>query len=156
MGFPSSYGPTVDLRSSFVAAMQATEPRDGEHPCRSPKCYPATKRESSRHDLRSRSVIDAGLHGRIGDQGRRLTGVDRFRLKRSNPQRKMERSCFRRPDRNDGADRLTLRVQRPEHSRRNATCHPEFLCRARDGFGLRDSSGHNPRGAASSGAHSLR
>jgi hypothetical protein len=30
-GFPSSYGPTVDLRSSFVAVMQATEPRDGEN-----------------------------------------------------------------------------------------------------------------------------
>jgi hypothetical protein len=31
-GFPSSSDPTVDLRGSFVAVMQAAEPRGGDHP----------------------------------------------------------------------------------------------------------------------------
>src|ERR1019366_10141461 len=56
-------------------------------PCRSPKYHPATKRESSRFDLCSRSVIGAGLRGSTGDRGCKLTVVDRFRLNRRNPSR---------------------------------------------------------------------
>ena len=105
-------------------------------------------------DLIVRAKRDrCGLRGRISDRGHRLTGVDKFRPKRRNPSTKNGTVRLKRLGRSDGADRLTLRVQSPDHSTRNATCHPEFLCRAPDGFGLRDSSGHTLRGAASSDSH---
>jgi hypothetical protein len=37
--------------------------------CRSPKCYPTTKRESSRHALCSQIMIGAHLRGSTGDRG---------------------------------------------------------------------------------------
>jgi len=42
----------------------------------------------SRSDLCLRSMIGAGMRRRIADGGRRLAGVDRFRLKRRNPSTK--------------------------------------------------------------------